>query len=50
MKRRNSTIDAKTALTLTEAEIAAVTFVWVVWWEDPDKSWESICMSSEECE
>ncbi len=50
MKRRNSTIDAKTALTSTEAETAAMTFVWIVWWEDPDRSWESICLTPEECE
>ena len=39
-----------TALTLTETEAARATPVWVVWWEEPDRSWESICMSAAECE
>ena len=50
MSQRNSRRYVKTALTATEAESAAVTFVWVVWWEEPDKSWESICLSLAECE
>ncbi len=50
MKHQNSKIHAKTALTSIEAQTAAVTPVWVVWWEEPDRSWESICMSLAECE
>jgi hypothetical protein len=38
------------ALTPTEAASAAATPVWIVWWEDPDRSWEAICLSPEECE
>jgi hypothetical protein len=33
-----------------EVEVARVTPVWVVWWEDPDRSWESICMNLAEFE
>ena len=24
--------------------------VWVVWWEDPDRSWESVCLSEAEAD
>lgn len=50
MRRRNSNTPATGALTSMEAERARVTPVWVVWWEEPDKSWESICMSLAEFE
>jgi hypothetical protein len=41
---------AKTALSPNEAKSAAATSVWIVSWEDPDRSWESICLSLPECE
>ena len=50
MNQRKSRSYVKTALTSSETESAAVTSVWVVWWEEPDKSWESICLSLAECE
>jgi len=45
MKHRNSKNHATTGLTTIEEETAGLTPVWVVWWEDPDKSWESLCLS-----
>ena len=27
-----------------------MTPVWVVWWEDPDRSWESLCLSEAEAD
>lgn len=38
------------ALTAIEAEFAAAIPVWVVWWEDPERSWEAICLSQAEAE
>ena len=29
---------------------AELTPVWVVWWEDPERSWESVCLSEEEAD
>ena len=50
MKRHHSQFPAKAALTAIESETAGKTFVWVVWWEVPDKSWESLCLSLAESE
>jgi hypothetical protein len=33
-----------------ERKAAGATAVWVVWWEDPEKSWESLCLSAAEAE
>jgi hypothetical protein len=41
---------AHSVLTAVETQTAGVTPVWVVWWEDPDRSWEALCLSLAECE
>lgn len=33
-----------------DRERAASAPVWIVWWEDPDRSWEAICLSAAEAE
>jgi hypothetical protein len=38
------------ALTGEEARIASTTPVWIVWWEEPEKSWEAICVSESEAD
>jgi hypothetical protein len=50
MKNRNPKVSAKTLLNAIEIETAGATPVWVVWWEEPERSWESICLSPAECE
>ena len=50
MKHRNSRSHAQTALTAIETETAGATPVWVVWWEEPDKSWELLCLTLAESE
>lgn len=50
MKRQKTPIAATALLTSSEAQAAAETSVWVVWWEDPEKSWESISLSQADAE
>jgi hypothetical protein len=33
-----------------ERQSASSTTVWIVWWEEPDRSWEAICLSEAECD
>jgi hypothetical protein len=48
MKNQGPKLSAKTLLSTIEIEAAGATPVWVVWWEEPERSWESICLSPEE--
>lgn len=41
---------AAALLAPAELQAAAETSVWVVWWEEPEKSWESVCLSPAEAE
>jgi hypothetical protein len=41
---------ARSVLSAIETQTARMTPVWVVWWEDPDRSWEALCLSFAECE
>ena len=45
MKRR-----PRPALDPAERERAASAPVWIVWWEEPERSWEAICLSAAEAE
>jgi hypothetical protein len=38
------------ALSAIESQAAGATPVWVVWWEEPEKSWEALCLSPAEAE
>lgn len=48
--RQSSNSSARKVLNARELETARATAVWVVWWEDPERSWESICLSAAESE
>ncbi len=50
MKIRSSKVSAKMLLSAIETETAGATPVWVVSWEEPERSWESICLSPAESE
>lgn len=50
MKRRKAPLTAAGLLTPAEVEIVSVTPVWIVWWEEPERSWEAICLSEVEAD
>ena len=48
MKRRRAAPDSASLLSPDELRRAAETPVWILWWEDPERSWEAICLSESE--